>query len=89
MWGDLLLGFMKGLLAVIKGLFGVDAPKKDTIDEKPTPLEKVSARQAMRDLGIVPADGGGVQYRTDDRDALCDRPSRAANPDTSTDYRDG
>lgn len=47
------------LLAILKGLFGLDTPQKRTIHETPSPLPPPAPADVLRDLGIAP-DANGI-----------------------------
>jgi hypothetical protein len=44
---------ISALLAVAKGLFGLDKPAAETRDEKPPPLAPPAPADVLRDLGIT------------------------------------
>lgn len=48
------------VLAVIKGLFGIDKPQENTIHETPPPLPPPDPADVLRDLGIAPDANGAT-----------------------------
>lgn len=45
---------VSAVLAILKGLFGLDTPQRKTTHETPSPLPPPAPADVLRDLGIAP-----------------------------------
>jgi hypothetical protein len=93
-WAALLRGLLGGLADFLKAIFGMDAPKKETVDVKPSPLppDKTDA-ELLADLGVRirrargDADADGLHHRPDSGNAVHSDQAGPTSPDSGK--RDG
>lgn len=86
-WGALLSGAVSALVTLLKALFGMDTPKKTTVDDAPPPIPKPTPEQVLRDLGLRSdgvdiVDDVGVHDRTNGRNPVRGGASGSADPDS-------
>ncbi len=89
-WASIIAGIGSLVMTIIKALFGTDKPQEVITDEAAKPIPTPTAQQVLRDLGVDVLDGAPVELDDVERvhagadrgDAVRDRTSRAADPDT-------